>query len=98
MVHIAGRRALKVATYRIGDERRLGVVDERKQTVAAFDVPRSEAEMGVLALVGRASLPQTLSPMPLSEARLDAPIPRPKRNIFCVGKNYHEHAREFASS
>lgn len=31
-------------------------------------------------------------------ARLLAPIPRPRRNIFCVGKNYHEHAKEFAQS
>src|SRR6476661_10448865 len=27
-----------------------------------------------------------------------APIPRPRRNIFCVGKNYHAHAKEFAGS
>lgn len=27
-----------------------------------------------------------------------APIRRPSRNIFCVGKNYHEHAHEFAQS
>ncbi len=27
-----------------------------------------------------------------------APIPKPLRNIFCVGKNYHEHAKEFAQS
>ncbi|WP_135466860.1 fumarylacetoacetate hydrolase family protein [Crenalkalicoccus roseus] len=27
-----------------------------------------------------------------------APIPRPAKNIFCVGKNYHEHAKEFAGS
>jgi 2-keto-4-pentenoate hydratase/2-oxohepta-3-ene-1,7-dioic acid hydratase in catechol pathway len=27
-----------------------------------------------------------------------APIPLPRRNIFCVGKNYHEHAKEFAQS
>jgi 2-keto-4-pentenoate hydratase/2-oxohepta-3-ene-1,7-dioic acid hydratase in catechol pathway len=27
-----------------------------------------------------------------------APLPRPARNVFCVGKNYHEHAKEFASS
>jgi 2-keto-4-pentenoate hydratase/2-oxohepta-3-ene-1,7-dioic acid hydratase in catechol pathway len=32
------------------------------------------------------------------ETRLVAPIPRPRRNIFCVGKNYHEHAKEFARS
>lgn len=35
---------------------------------------------------------------PLDEVRLAAPIPRPHRNILCVGKNYHEHAREFARS
>src|SRR5690242_2123997 len=27
-----------------------------------------------------------------------SPIPRPARNIFCVGKNYREHAVEFHSS
>jgi 2-keto-4-pentenoate hydratase/2-oxohepta-3-ene-1,7-dioic acid hydratase in catechol pathway len=34
----------------------------------------------------------------LAEVTLLAPFPRPARNIFCVGKNYHEHAREFALS
>jgi len=36
--------------------------------------------------------------IPASSARLLAPIPRPHRNIFCVGKNYHEHAKEFHNS
>jgi 2-keto-4-pentenoate hydratase/2-oxohepta-3-ene-1,7-dioic acid hydratase in catechol pathway len=35
---------------------------------------------------------------PLAGHRLLAPIPTPRRNIFCVGKNYHEHAAEFAQS
>ena len=35
---------------------------------------------------------------PLDGRKLAAPIPHPRRNIFCVGKNYHEHAREFAQS
>lgn len=30
--------------------------------------------------------------------KLLAPIPRPPKNVFCVGKNYHEHAKEFAGS
>jgi 2-keto-4-pentenoate hydratase/2-oxohepta-3-ene-1,7-dioic acid hydratase in catechol pathway len=30
--------------------------------------------------------------------RLLAPIPRPAKNILCVGKNYHAHAREFQGS
>ncbi len=29
-----------------------------------------------------------------SDARLLAPIPRPRKNIFCMGRNYAEHAAE----
>lgn len=32
---------------------------------------------------------------PLREVELDAPV-RPSRNVFCVGRNYLEHAREGA--
>ena len=32
--------------------------------------------------------------LPLAEARLLAPIPAPRRNVICLGKNYAEHARE----
>lgn len=35
---------------------------------------------------------------PLSSARILAPVDQPRRNIFCVGKNYHEHAAEFSKS
>jgi 2-keto-4-pentenoate hydratase/2-oxohepta-3-ene-1,7-dioic acid hydratase in catechol pathway len=34
----------------------------------------------------------------LAKARLLAPIPEPRRDIFCVGKNYYAHAAEFHSS
>jgi len=34
--------------------------------------------------------------LPLDRIRLRAPIPRPQRNIFCVGLNYHAHAKEGA--
>ncbi|MGG0719143.1 fumarylacetoacetate hydrolase family protein [Robertmurraya massiliosenegalensis] len=33
----------------------------------------------------------------LEDVTLLAPIPRPKKNIFCVGKNYVEHAIEMGS-
>lgn len=89
---------MKVAVYRTGGERRVGIVDAARQTVSAFDLPLSEAAEGVQALLGRATLPHVLSPTPLREVTLEAPLPRPRRNIFCVGKNYHEHAHEFAAS
>lgn len=36
--------------------------------------------------------------IPFASATLLAPIPRPRRNILCVGKNYFDHAQEFARS
>jgi 2-keto-4-pentenoate hydratase/2-oxohepta-3-ene-1,7-dioic acid hydratase in catechol pathway len=35
---------------------------------------------------------------PLADVKVLAPIDQPRRNIFCVGKNYHEHAAEFQNS
>ncbi len=32
--------------------------------------------------------------LPLRAVKLLAPIPYPQRNVFCLGKNYAEHARE----
>jgi 2-keto-4-pentenoate hydratase/2-oxohepta-3-ene-1,7-dioic acid hydratase in catechol pathway len=36
--------------------------------------------------------------MRVENVTLKAPLPRPPRNLFCVGKNYHAHAKEFAHS
>lgn len=89
---------MRIATYLVAGERRVGLVDPVAQTVAAFDLLQHEAHAGLLALIGRSPLPRTLMPMPLSQAVLEAPIPLPRRNIFCVGKNYRAHAAEFAAS
>src|SRR5579862_9395272 len=35
---------------------------------------------------------------PLRNVKLRAPILKPPRNIFCVGKNYRDHAKEFHGS
>lgn len=32
----------------------------------------------------------------LSDVKLISPIPRPRRNVFCVGKNYVDHATEIS--
>jgi 2-keto-4-pentenoate hydratase/2-oxohepta-3-ene-1,7-dioic acid hydratase in catechol pathway len=91
---------VRVATFSIAGERRVGLVDPGAGTVAPFDLSVERAASGVLALIERngAGLPPTLSPIPLSRVTIEAPIPQPRRNIFCVGKNYHEHAHEFSRS
>lgn len=37
-------------------------------------------------------------PVPLAQVHFAAPIPRPRRNVLCIGKNYHDHAHEFTRS
>ena len=42
MVQNNGRSgAVKIATYRVGGERRVGVVDVDRQTVSPFDIPEA---------------------------------------------------------
>jgi 2-keto-4-pentenoate hydratase/2-oxohepta-3-ene-1,7-dioic acid hydratase in catechol pathway len=89
---------MKVATFSIGGERRVGVVDAVARSVAPFDLRMEEAANGLLALIDRPDWPRTLSEIPLDRVTLEAPIPRPARNIFCIGKNYREHAHEFSKS
>ena len=91
---------MRVATFSIAGERRVGLVDLDAQTIAPFEFSVDQAKSGILALIERngAGLPRTLSPIPLTQVEIEPPIPQPRRNIFCVGKNYYEHAHEFARS
>src|SRR5699024_1984478 len=41
---------------------------------------------------------QGLSEVPLNSVSVQAPIPQPRRDIICVGKNYREHVVEFGRS
>ena len=54
--------------------------------------------LGADAPARLAGLAEAAPTLPLAEVTLHAPFPRPARNVFCVGKNYHEHAKEFAQS
>lgn len=51
-------------------------------------------EAGGEALAVITSLTQKAQGTPLSQVRLHAPIPRPRKNVFCVGWNYLEHYAE----
>lgn len=89
---------MKFAVFDWKGARHVGRVDEAANTVDRFDLPAGLADnCGVGCLIE--SEPQVVAEtLPLDEVALQAPIPRPRRNIFCVGKNYYDHANEFASS
>jgi len=63
-------------------------------------IPVPGTDMLALIAAGPAGLDRARHadgpPLPLAGLTLLAPIPAPRRNIFCVGLNYLEHAREGA--
>jgi len=93
---------MRIATYRHQNRRAVGRLSRDGLALEAFALGAEEERRGALALVERlaagTALPPTGPAIPLSQVTLEAPLPRPRRNIFCVGKNYHEHAHEFARS
>ena len=87
---------MKLATVEVAGERRVAVVDKELITHLLLESTGSLLDI-VEQQVPPASL--MLQAVPYSgDRRICAPIVRPRRNIFCVGKNYHEHAHEFAKS
>lgn len=79
----------------------VGLLDAEGR-VRPYSLDPVQAGEGVMAVVqahvAGHPLPLADVTLPLDSLGLRAPFPRPRRNIFCVGKNYHEHAREFARS
>ena len=83
---------MKLATIRYGGIVAAAVVDEE----AGKAHPLGTDMLSVIRAGGVRSVPA--ASVALSSVEVLAPIPRPARNIFCVGKNYHAHAHEFTRS
>ncbi|MCA1697346.1 MAG: fumarylacetoacetate hydrolase family protein, partial [Actinobacteria bacterium] len=94
---------MKLVTFRSGMRSRIGVVN--------VDVVRDVSELlpagaGLLEVIeawdklGPVLRERTaaLPTLPLDSVELLAPIPAPRRNVFCVGKNYRDHVAEFGRS
>ena len=81
---------------------RVGSVDIDSQKINEYEMSGDVSESGVVALLNielsGKPLPKVVATHNLADITLLAPIPRPRRNIFCVGKNYFEHAKEFGTS
>jgi 2-keto-4-pentenoate hydratase/2-oxohepta-3-ene-1,7-dioic acid hydratase in catechol pathway len=88
---------MKFATLEHSGQRHVGVLGPNADTILPIDT------VDLIELLARA---ETLEPslmsgtefIPLAEVRLLAPMPEPRRNIFCVGKNYRGHAEESSRS
>jgi 2-keto-4-pentenoate hydratase/2-oxohepta-3-ene-1,7-dioic acid hydratase in catechol pathway len=74
-----------------------GIVDLAAAGVAAAPDMLALIEAGPAALAAAreaASHPPAGAVIPAGGVQLLAPIPRPRRNVFCVGRNYMDHVAE----
>lgn len=93
---------MKIAAYLHNDQPGVGLVSADEKFIQPFDLTTHQRTLGALpvieAFVRGESVPATQAPLKLADVKLTAPLPRPRRNIFCVGKNYIAHAKEFSGS
>lgn len=95
---------MKFITFRHDGDAHVGAVMANGKTVA--DLTEAGVATSMLDLIERfdslrEKIDRVLSSgatRPMDRIEILAPIPVPRRNIFCVGKNYYEHAAEFGSS
>lgn len=93
---------MKIAAFLHQGQPGVGIVSADLASVQPFDMSLPERTLGALPVIERLAdgrgLPVLLPAITMADLQLTAPLPKPRRNIFCVGKNYFEHAREFAGS
>lgn len=92
---------MRIATYRTERRVEVGVLSSDGSSLTPYDLTPAQAERGLLAILEADAALQPLRdvdhPLKFSNVELLAPIPRPARNVFCVGKNYYAHVREIAN-
>ena len=97
---------MRLVTFSDAKGMRIGVHDTASNTIvdlaAATRLPRDMTSFIALGKNGlkraRAAVKSGEGRLPVASVKLHAPIPRPAKNILCVGKNYYDHAREFHAS
>jgi 2-keto-4-pentenoate hydratase/2-oxohepta-3-ene-1,7-dioic acid hydratase in catechol pathway len=92
---------MRMASWQWGGRDQVGTIssDGREATPLAV----ADASRGVLALIQLLARGDSLphpsgTRLPVDVITLRAPLPRPLRSIFCVGRNYHAHAAELAGT
>ncbi len=92
---------MRLATFEFQGRVRIGAVED--DVVVPLDTIAPDMlaliEAGAPAWEAARRAAQTVRErIALAQARLLAPIPRPRKNIFALGRNYGEHAQESATA
>lgn len=95
---------MRIVTFEDQDGRRIGVLDKDLVVDVGKVDTKVPADMVDLVKLGTSGLERLRSALPTAPRldpallRLLAPIPRPRKNVIAVGRNYRDHAKEFSDS
>ena len=91
---------MKLITFRHKNNIKAGVLTDKNRIIIKDDsTDEINAELTLIEGEKGTRPCQGGEPsLDLEDVELLAPIPEPRRNIFCVGKNYYAHAKEFNDS
>ena len=94
---------MKLVTFRRAGALGVGALTEQG---AVVDLKEASGATDMVDLISRFGTKRSAIEQAITSAsshaagsfEIVAPIPQPRRNIFCVGKNYYDHALEFGAS
>lgn len=95
---------MKIFNIEFNNQQRLAFQKNDGAPLALIDDPKFSGPDAALKLIQSGLSTQDIAQLHVErEVRLDevsikAPIARPMRNIWCVGRNYHEHAKELSAT
>ncbi|HVE55132.1 MAG TPA: fumarylacetoacetate hydrolase family protein [Ramlibacter sp.] len=92
---------MRIATWQWGGRLQAGTMSAEGSELTPLAV--ADGATGALEIIERLArgdgLPREAGPrLPAQAVRLAAPIPQPRRNLFCAGRNYRSHAAELSTS
>ena len=94
---------MRIVTYVQDGTRHVGIVSTDGEHITPFQLNAESAQRGALALIealasGASLPPKATTSVRISDVKLEAPLPLPRRNLWCVGRNYQAHAKELSAS
>jgi len=92
---------MRIASWTWGGRDHVGTLSPCGREVTPLAVP--DASRGALGLIESLALGERLpcasgARLPAEVVSLRAPLPRPRRSLFCAGRNYRAHAAELATT
>jgi 2-keto-4-pentenoate hydratase/2-oxohepta-3-ene-1,7-dioic acid hydratase in catechol pathway len=92
---------MRIASWSWGGRPYVGTISQSGREATPLAV--ADAGRGALPLIEALSRGEPLpsasgARLPVDAIELRAPLPRPLRSLFCIGRNYRSHAAELATS